>query len=108
MKKIKFRGKSLKTGEFVYGGAIQNEKQFMITNLDFDEEGYPYPNFTDVEPESVAQLIGYDKNGKEIYSDDKVNVDDGYRIYACWIGYEQMGDTFENWTVREVTDNGVE
>ena len=83
---IKFRGKSEKTGEFVYGGIFQNGNQFMIINVYFDEEGYPYPDFTDVESESVAQFVGYDKNGAEIYSDDKI-----FRKYS---GIVTAGDFF--------------
>lgn len=98
MKKIKFRGKSLDNGKMFYG-YLWHSETFGAT-----------VNGVVVDPESVAQLIGYDKNGKEIYSDDEVDVDSEipYWIPACWAEYEQIGDTFENWTLREATDNGVE
>ena len=96
MKTIKFRGKSLDNGKFVYG-YLWHSETFGTT-----------VNGVVVDPESVAQLIGYDKNGKEIYSDDEVYADGDYWVYACWVEYERIGDTFENWTLKEVTDNGVE
>lgn len=63
MREIKFRGKTF-GGDLIFGDLIHcpNDK---VSISDGFEQRF-------VLPESVAQLIGYDANGKEIYSDDKV------------------------------------
>jgi len=61
MKKIKFRGKSKYSGKIIYGDLNCGQKVVCVD----DEPVYP---------ETVAQFIGYDKNGKEIYSDDNLRV----------------------------------
>lgn len=81
MRQIKFRGRDIKTGKYVFGDFITPWA---------DDQKYPRIRYTrdyykndvghkvadcayyDVEPESVAQLIGVDKNGNEIYETDKV------------------------------------
>ncbi len=67
MKKIKFRGKT-EEGKYIFSDSIQ---------FDVDGKGREfcrlkdeYGNWLYVAPYSVAQLIGYDKNDKEVYSDD--------------------------------------
>lgn len=71
MREIKFRGHALhdscgqKVDKFVFGDLCQSDGR--ITILDWDD-GDNY----EVEPESVAQLVGYDKDGKEVYEGDMV------------------------------------
>lgn len=62
MRLIKFRGRT-RNGEFVYGDLIQSWNEQSI----FDGEH----RYT-VEPESVAQFIGLDKNGLEVYEGDNL------------------------------------
>lgn len=73
MRTIKFRGKSAITGEIIYGIGVKKSPDCTMMILDclVGEE---------VEPDSVAQFIGYDKNGKEFYSDDKVIDEDGVEV----------------------------
>lgn len=71
MREIKFRGHALhdscgqKVYKFVFGDLCQSDGR--ITILDWDD-GDNY----EVEPETVAQLVGYDANDKEVYEGDVV------------------------------------
>lgn len=87
----KFRGKDKETGKTVYGSLLTlSNNWFILSSITWDK--YRYSNaknkcvFVDgtstrniynsplviyrVEKDSVAQLIGYDKNFKEVYEDD--------------------------------------
>ena len=37
-----------------------------------------------VEPGSVAQLVGYDKNGAEVYTGDVLTLEDGKQVSPEW------------------------
>lgn len=66
---IKFRGVSLDTGEFIYGDLRIigiRPHIFKEAQCYYDEE------LIEVEPDSVAQLVGYDRDGNEVYEGDKV------------------------------------
>lgn len=60
---IKFRGKRIDNGEFVYGDFVTNS---VGDNFIVGEQFIWNP----VEPDSVSQLVGFDKDGNEIYADD--------------------------------------
>ena len=67
MRTIKFRGRNIKTGEIHYG----HYSEYPVGNgrietciIDKYMEGW------EVEPESVAQLVGYDADDNEVYDDD--------------------------------------
>ncbi|GED34992.1 YopX family protein [Brevibacillus centrosporus] len=80
-REIKFRGKSVETGEWVYGMMVNNlfikdadrtpVNYIVIDNEDcamFDEME---PLFIEVAPETVGQFIGIrDKYGRQIYEGD--------------------------------------
>jgi len=60
---IKFRGRDICTGEFVYGDVAHTEVGILIDGREVD-------------PDSVAQFVGHDKNGAEVYEGDKILIDD--------------------------------
>ena len=67
MRSIKFRGRDVRTDEYVYGdfvhhGPLEN-KPGIIDGEDFYHE---------VDPDTVAQLVGYDANGNEVYEGDEL------------------------------------
>lgn len=65
MQTIKFRGKSLNTGKWVYGDLWQSDKRKFVEY--------------EVNPETVGQFVGlYDKNGKEVYEHDYISINYKY------------------------------
>ena len=66
---IKFRGRDVETGEYVYGDFINGALGTLI-----NEHQWAMPARI-VEPSSVAQLLGYDKNGDEVYEGDILEFD---------------------------------
>ena len=69
MKKYEFRGKTVKTGEWVYGYLIEGEANGALYI------GRNNMQCTEVDPETIGQFIGkYDKHGNKIFEDDFVVV----------------------------------
>ncbi len=102
MRTIKFKAKSLQSGEWVKGDLLQhldgnmyirdNEGPWVVDGL----SGCDYTKFYRVDPSSVCQFTGFlDKNGKEIYEGDVLRSDkepsgiffldkDPHMAVVCW------------------------
>lgn len=93
---IKFRGVT-KDGEYVF--------MELAKPLFFNGE----------EVEEVTQLIGYDKNGREVYEGDALQTENGVTIYAYVLRHAKIAPTKDldftemakedGWTVKEAEGN---
>ena len=108
MKKlIAFRGKAMETGKYVYAELGEISSELRDDYLTFIvEEVYT------VESETISQFVGYDKNGKMIFSDDKIRVYDhslycmagtGIEIAGDFIKVNDIGKKFDNVELLEET-----
>lgn len=76
MRQIKFRGVRMSDGETIYG-------------YYYVRAGDAYIDEWRVEPDTVAQLVGYDNDGEEVYEGDELKDCITGEIVRAKIGFRQ-------------------
>lgn len=111
MRPIKFRGETF-SGELVYGDLLQHENKTAICTSAYALVFYAATKkgvqcVVNVKPESVAQFVGYDVEGQEVYEGDELKAgrygEDGRAKIFCSIdAYDfRFGARFDNYKLKK-------
>ena len=98
-REIKFRGKRLTDGNWIYGDFFRNRGLSFIASDGIAENPLATWRDYNVAPETVGQFTGkYDKNGKEIYEGDIVNTKEYGKFLGDknFSGYDHFEVHFKN------------
>jgi hypothetical protein len=92
MREVKFRGLSIETGEFVYGGFVNafigGESIVVADTIDYGDDCGDYNEIVQVIPSSVEQFTGLkDINGVDIYEGDIVKNDFGKKYAVVFTSF---------------------
>ena len=101
MREIKFRGISERTGEFVYGYYVPTCPMSSNPGIVDDDD-----IIHEVKPESIAQFLDYDANGREVYEGDELTdgEDKFYAVHFDSVAIEGNYSYFGNIDMLELKE----